>query len=64
MEDLDLTLETVNAHGDHERLLGRLGCMRTAIAAWRKAVEVYGKERVLLRQKARILRDNRNGPAG
>ena len=59
MEDLDLTLETVNARGDHDRLLGRMSCMRTAIAAWQKAVAVYSTERVLLRQKARILRDSR-----
>jgi len=63
MEDLDLTLEIVNGSGDHERLLARLSCMRTAIAAWQKVVAVYSTERVMLRHKARILRDSREDPA-
>lgn len=57
-DDLDIYLEIVDKRGDVDRVLGRLSCLITAIAAYDGAVALHMPARIMLRHRARIVRDS------
>ncbi len=55
-DDLDMIIEKVD--GSHRHLIGKLSRMRSALAAWARAVELNPADRIRLRHRARIVRDS------
>lgn len=56
--EFHMRLETIDAKGNVERVLGMLSCTLTALEAYEGAVKARPKERIQLRHGARILKDS------
>jgi hypothetical protein len=59
--DLDCLIEIVDDKGDTVRELGRLSSLTAAIAAYDVLVQSWPRDRIMLRHRARIVRDSKAG---
>jgi hypothetical protein len=57
--DLDCLIEIVDDKGDTVRELGRLSSLTAAIAAYDVLVQSWPRDRIMLRHRARIVRDSK-----
>jgi hypothetical protein len=56
-QDNYIAFEFVDATDNRQRIIWQLCCIRTAIAAWGKAAEVYPNDGAMLRHRARVVCD-------